>query len=570
MIPTTWKLSCYDPNDVSAMAEALALSPLTVAVLFGRGVDEVEQARQWLSDVHVVEHDPFLMPDMRRAVDRLHRAVIHGDRVCCFGDYDVDGMAATSLYLLFLRELGAHVGFYIPDRQAEGYGLNESAIRRLAQEGVNVLVTVDCGTTSHREVRLANSLGIDVIITDHHQIQGSHPPALAFLNPHRTDCRYPFKGLCSGGLAYKVATAYASTFGQHVSDANSYVDFVALATLADMVPLVDENRWLVRQGLDRLSKGTRCGIRALQHKIGMNGECTESQVAFQFAPLLNAAGRLAHARLGVDLLTSSSPEDASPLAEHLGQLNARRREVERAMFQEAMDLVECANRQGALVVGAREWHVGVIGIVASRLVERYKKPAVVVAFDQHGLGRGSVRSVPGLDVCGLLEQCSDLLEGFGGHPAAAGLKIRERRLPEFQERLSSLVVDRMRDEIAVSVLDVDAQVTLQQVNYQLLRELQQLHPFGVGNPEPTFMAIGLSVLEQRVVGDDHLKLIVRQNHSVPFDSIGFRMGSGNGMKSLRNQLIDLAFVPELNRWKGLDRIQLRIRDMRVNESTAYD
>jgi single-stranded-DNA-specific exonuclease len=519
----------YDPQDIKVMAEALDLSPLTIAVLLGRGVREIKQARQWLSDSQAIGYDPFLMPDMERAVQRLHQAIQSGERICCYGDYDVDGITATSLYLLFLRGVGADVGFYIPERRNEGYGLNESAVRALAQEGVKVLVTVDCGTTSHEEVRLAGSLGTDVIVTDHHQLQGAGPPVLGFLNPHRTDCAYPFKDLCSAGLAFKVVTAYGSLFGPSNLDVGSLTDLVALATLADMVPLKGENRLLVRQGLDQISKGSRCGIGALR------------------------------------LLTSSSMEYANRLAEHLGDLNRQRRQIEGAIFQESLKMVDCPEAQGAVVVGKRQWHVGVVGIVASRLVERFQKPAVVIAFDEQGFGRGSVRSVPGFDVCRVLEQCSDLLDGYGGHPAAAGLKIWEENFPGFQERFSSLVAAGRRDTATSTVLDVDAQVSLGQLNHRLLRELAQLQPFGVGNPEPTFMAVGLRVLEQRIVGDNHLKLIVRQNQSVPFDTIGFRMGSRDGVKRLQSHPIDLAFVPERNRWKGLDRIQLRIRDVRVSE-----
>lgn len=549
------------------MAEALDLSPLTIAVVLGRGVREITQARQWLFDSRDGGYDPFLMPDMERAVQRLQRAVQLGERICCYGDYDVDGITATSLYLLFLRGVGAQVGFYIPERQNEGYGLNESAVRTLAQDGVKVLVTIDCGTTSYQEIQLAKSLGIDVIVTDHHQLQGPSPPFLAFLNPHRSDCQYPFKDLCSAGLAFKVVTAYVSSFGPGNLDVGSLMDLVALATLADMVPLKDENRLFVRQGLDQISKGSRCGIRALRQGAGLDQECTESQVAFQLAPMINAAGRLDHGKLGVDLLTSSSMEHAIRLAEHLGNLNRQRRQIEGAIFKESLNMVGCQDSQDAVVVGKRQWHVGVVGIVASRLVERFQKPAVVIAFDEQGFGRGSVRSVQGLDICRVLDKCSDLLDGYGGHPAAAGLKIWEEKYLCFQERFSSLVAAERRDKAPSTVLDVDAQVALGQLNYRLLGELAHLQPFGVGNPEPTFMATGLRVLEQRIVGDDHLKLVVRQNHSVPFDTIGFRMGSWEGVKKLQDHPIDLAFVPERNRWKGLDRIQLRIRDLRVSEGS---
>ncbi len=565
MISRKWQVAQYDPNDIKAMAQALDLSPLTIAVLLGRGVREIKLARQWLFDSQANSYDPFLMPDMERAVQRIQRAVQSGERICCYGDYDVDGITATSLYLLFLRGVGANVGFYIPGRQEEGYGLNESAVHALAREGVKVLVTVDCGTTSHEEARLASRLGIDVIVTDHHQLQGAGPPVLAFLNPHRTDCQYPFKDLCSAGLAFKVVTAFVSLFGPSKLDLGSFTDLVALATLADMVPLKDENRLLVRQGLQQISKGSRCGVRALRQSVGLDKECTESQVAFQLAPMINAAGRLAHGKLGVDLLTSESVEFANRLAGHLADLNRQRRQIEGAMFQESLNMIDHTATPEALVLGKKQWHVGVVGIVASRLVERFLKPAVVIAFNEQGFGRGSVRSVPGLDVCPILEKCSDLLDGFGGHPAAAGLKIWEENFLNFRERFSSLVAEGRCGKVSSPILDVDAQVSLGQLNYGLLRELEQLQPFGVGNPEPTFMAVGLRVLEQRIVRDDHLKLVVRQNHSVPFDTIGFRMASLDGIKRLQNHPIDLAFIPERNRWKGFDRIQLRIRDVRVSE-----
>lgn len=547
------------------MANALALSPLTTAVLLGRGVGTVTQARQWLGEDQIVGHDPFLMPDMGRAVQRLRQAVQAGERICCYGDYDVDGITATSLYLSFLKGMGANVGFYIPDRQREGYGLNESAVSQLAQEGVTVLVTVDCGTTSHDEVRLASSLGMDVIVTDHHQLQGGCPPVFAFLNPRRSDCEYPFKDLCSAGLAYKVVRAYVSLFGPNDVDVSPLTDLVALATLADMVPLRDENRLLVREGLVHISNANRYGIRALRQWWGQDKECTEGLVAFQLAPTINAAGRLAHGKMGVDLLMSSSMEFASQLAETLGRLNRQRREIEASIFQESLTLLDCPETLEAFIVGKRQWHVGVVGIVASRLVERYQKPAVVVAFDEDGFGRGSVRSVPGLNICQVLEQCSDLLTGYGGHQAAAGLQIWEKQFPQFRERFCSIVAERKGSNIPQCVLDVDAKVSLRQINHQLLKELQLLQPFGVGNPEPTFMAAGLRVLEQRIVGEDHLKLTVRQNHSAPFDTIGFRMGSWEVAKTLQDHPIDLAFVPERNRWKGLERIQLRIRDVKVSQ-----
>ena len=563
-----WKLHKSDSAHVARLVEGLGLSPVTATVLVNRGFVDVEEARQWLARDQTGGHAPFLMADMDRAIHRLHQAILHQEKICCYCDYDVDGISATSLYLIFLRQQGARVDYYIPDRKSEGYGLNEEAVRRLAGDGVNVLVTIDCGTSSHKEVELANALGLDVIITDHHQILDKHPEAYAFLNPQRTDCRYPFKGLCSGGLAYKVATAYASKYGSPDFDVTSLADLAALATIADMVPLEDENRCLVREGLHQITRGTRLGVHALKQATEINGDCTEGMVAFRLAPTINAAGRLAHAGLGVELFTSESTERTISIAKQLDGLNRQRREIEHGTVAEAITMIDAANIPGAIVVGDRGWHVGVVGIVASRLVERFYRPSVVISFDEQGFGRGSVRSVPGVNVCELLSQCADLLEGFGGHPAAAGLQIREVQFPAFQARMARLALVGMAEEARIPVLRVDAAIALQQIAPTLIRELEQLHPYGMGNPEPQFLGEKIKVLEQRVVGEDHLKLVVRQGTSVPMDCIGFRMGLMEEFQRLQGRMVDMVFIAEMNRWKSMDRIQLRIRDLKVRKDTA--
>ncbi|WP_454064738.1 single-stranded-DNA-specific exonuclease RecJ [Candidatus Nitrospira salsa] len=560
-----WNMRKGNSECIAQLSDQLGLSSITATVLVNRGILEVEPARQWLSINSPEVHDPFQMADMEKAVDRLQQAIVQQEKICCYGDYDVDGISATSLYVLFLQQQGALVDFYIPDRKLEGYGLNENAIRRLAGSGVTVLVTIDCGTSSHQEIDLAQALGLDVIITDHHQILGSHPQAFAFLNPQRTDCRYPFKGLCSGGLALKVATAYSLKFGQADVDVKSYTDLAALATVADMVPLQDENRWIVREGLKQIAGSARPGIQALKQTAGIQGICTEGIVAFQLAPTINAAGRLAHARLGVELFTSQLLEDAFPIARQLDGLNRQRRTIEQAVVSEAVNMIDGKDLPGAIVVGDRTWHVGVVGIVASRLVERYYRPSVVVSFNEEGFGRGSVRSVPGVDVCKLLAQCSDLLEGFGGHPAAAGLQVRQEQFSAFRQRMSELAFAAINEEARNPVLHIDAAVALQHVHPQLIGELEQLHPFGMGNPEPTFLGQHVKVLEKRIVGDDHLKLVVRQEGSVPFECMGFRMGAMEHLAGLENRMIDMVFVPEINRWNGMDRVQLRIRDLKVKE-----
>ncbi len=556
-----WVFSQVDPIQRGLLSKALSISSATASLLLNRGVMNVDQATAWMSPLRT--HDPFLIPDMERAVDRLHQAMQRREIVCFYGDYDVDGMSATSIYLSFFRGLGAEVRAYVPHRLREGYGLNESAVRTLAEEGVSLLVTSDCGTTSHHEISLANQLGVDVVVTDHHQSDMEMPPALAVMNPHRPEARYPFHGLCSGGLAYKVAQAYEMKYGSGSVPLESLLDLVALATIADVVPLQDENRLFVREGLVHLSHGARCGLRALKQVAGISRECTAETIAFKLGPRLNAAGRLDDAIKGVRLLTTESEREAKELAEELEQLNRARRELEADIVEQAITQVESRELPGGIVLYARGWHLGVVGIVAARIMERFHRPTVVIAVNEEGIGKGSARTVPGFDLYQALAGCRDLLMAFGGHPSAAGVTIQEGRLPEFAERFSATAETWIRNTHSIPILHLDSELRLAEVTIQLIREIGTLHPFGAGNPEPMFAVRDLNVLNARVVGEKHLKMTVRQAGSLPFDSIGF------GMKSLEDRglslktPIDVAFTPELNHWNGQDRIQLRIRDIRA-------
>jgi single-stranded-DNA-specific exonuclease len=566
MVKKHWVFKQIDATQQAALAAALSISPITASVLLSRGLTTEDQARRWLSSDLCTAHDPFLLPDMERAVDRLHTAVTRSERICFYGDYDVDGISATSQYVTFFRSLGAEVTAYIPHRVREGYGLNAAAIRQLAAQGITLLVTSDCGTTSYQEVAEANRLGLDVIITDHHQADGTLPAAFAVLNPHRADSRYPFAGLCSGGLAWKVTRAYRSKYGG--ADPDAALDLVALATIADVVPLHDENRYFVREGLKLITRGSRCGLRALKLVAGLQGPCTTGAVAFRLAPRINASGRMAHGDLGVRLLTTESEAEAKRLAEEHERLNRERQQLEQATVADALGKVDREDAAAALVLGTRHWSLGVVGIVAARLVERFHRPSVVLAINEHGLAKGSARSVPGFDVFMALSECRDLLEAFGGHPSAAGLTIREERLDEFSRRFAAVAEAWTADMPSAPTLHVDAEVSLCEVDLRLVRELERLHPFGSGNPEPTLAVRNLNILETRVVGDRHLKLTVRHGASAPFDTIGFRMGSLADLGLSASRPVDLAFVPEANRWNGLDRIQLRIRDLRASQALS--
>jgi single-stranded-DNA-specific exonuclease len=390
------------------------------------------------------------------------------------------------------------------------------------------------------------------------------PAAVAVMNPHRADSHYPFRGLCSAGLAYKTAQAYQLRYGEAGMPLESLLDLVALATIADVVPLQDENRRFVREGLALISRGARCGIRALK-QVAFVRDCSADTIAYKLAPRLNAAGRLDHALLGVQLLTTESPAEARQLADRLEQLNRERQKIEADLMSEAVEAVAAQDLPPALVLASRRWHVGVVGIAAARLVERFHRPAIVIAIDEQGIGKGSARTIGTFDLYQGLAACRDLLEAFGGHPSAAGVTVRESRLDDFRERFISVVAEWARGAATVPTLHVDAEVLLSEVTAKLIAEIGTLHPFGAGNPEPTFAVKGLEVMDSRTVGEKHLKMTVRQGRSMPFDSIGF------GMKSLIERGIparapvDLAFFPELNRWNGYDRIQLRIRDVRVSD-----
>lgn len=558
-----WVFRNIDPLSRAALAQALSISAATASLLLARGVTTPAEASTWMS--HQVPHDPFLIPDMEQAVERLHRAVLTHEQICFYGDYDVDGMSATSLYLSFFGSRGANVRGYVPHRKREGYGLNLGAVQRLHDEGISLLVTSDCGTTSHREVALANQLGMDVIVTDHHQTDEQMPPAVAVMNPHRAGARYPFRGLCSAGLAYKVAQAYELRYGQAGVPLESLLDLVALGTIADVVPLQDENRRFVREGLVQISRGARCGIRALKQVAGITRDCSAETIAFKLAPRLNAAGRLDHAMLGVQLLTTESPAEAQQLADRLEQLNRERQKIEADLMSEAIEAVQEQELPPALVLASRRWHVGVVGIAAARLVERFHRPTIVIAIDEQGIGKGSARTIGSFDLYQGLAACRDLVEAFGGHPSAAGVTVRESRLDEFRDRFSSVVAEWAQGAATVPMLHVDAEVLLSDVTAKLIAEIGTFHPFGAGNPEPTFAVKGLEVMDSRTVGEKHLKMTVRQGRSMPFDSIGF------GMKSLVDRGIparvpvDLAFFPEFNHWNGYDRIQLRIRDVRISD-----
>lgn len=558
-----WVIPPPDAAAQSALIIGLGLHPITAAVLVARGLRSEAAARTALSGDDLSPPDPFLLDGMEQAADRVYRAVRNRESILVYGDYDVDGMCATAVYVEFFKILGQEASYYIPLRLSEGYGLNADVIRRLAASGVSLLITVDCGTTAVDEIALARSLGMDVIVTDHHVCESSLPPAFAILNPCRPDSSYPFTGLCSAALAYKFTTAYARKYGIPLQALDKLLDLVTLATIADMVPLHAENRRMVQRGLSLLSSGERVGLRALKAVAQVHGACTVGAVSFRLAPRLNAAGRLGDATEAVRLLLSTDEEEAWALAQMLDRTNGARQQIEEQVMAEAVAAVEtrAETSRGPLVLASRSWHPGVVGIVAGRLVDRYHRPAVVIAVNEEGQGRGSARTISGVNIYEGIAACRGDLQRFGGHAAAAGLTIREEQVPIFRERLGEALAAPL-ERASGRHLACDAEVEPVGLSPAAVRELDRLGPFGVGNPEPTLVLRNLHIRSSRVVGENHLKLLVRGSRGSAVTAFGYGKGGGEGF-ALKSP-IDVACSLEINVWNETEGVQLRLKDMRAS------
>lgn len=563
-----WVLREVDEGPVTALSERLSLPPLLARMLCHRGLQDASAAQRFLApSLRGDLPSPFLMAGMELAVDRLVQALGRRERICVWGDYDVDGTTGAATLVAFLGELGAQPVYYVPHRIAEGYGLNRDAVRRLALDEVRVLITVDCGVSSHREVELAQSLGIDVVIVDHHELPERLPPALAILDPHRPECAFPDKGLSGAGLAFYLAIGLRAAlrekgwFGDSdPPDIRRHLDLVTLGTIADMVPLRGVNRILVRRGLAALGASRRPGIVALKAVAGLTGgEIDAGQVAFQLAPRINAAGRMDGGLKVVEMLTTDSGEIAGRIARELDEHNRQRQAMESQVLEEARKQVEADGMSAdryAIVVGREGWHPGVLGIVASRLVERYHRPTVVVGF-QHGEGKGSARSIRGFHMVDGLRRCAALLEKFGGHESAGGLSIQFSNFPIFSARFEEIARELLSPEHLIPVLDVDAELAFSAIDLALVRQLEAFKPFGVGNPEPLVMTRDVEVSERRDFSGG-FRLRLRQGSRF----LGAVAFGREGLAARPGDKIDVLYRMTENEWNGSSAVELRLVDAR--------
>ena len=547
-----------------ALAQGLGLDPLTARILTGRGVTDLPVGRSFLASRLADLPDPFLMQGMTRATARLATALEGGEKIAIHGDYDVDGISGTSLLVDVLRQLGAEVEYHIPLRLKDGYGLSAEALRLAAGHGVRVAVSVDCGVSAVAEAKLARELGLDLIITDHHQVPHIRPEALAILNPHQSDCPFPAKELAGVGVAFMLLVGLRKVLrdrgyfrSRQEPDLRLGLDLVALGTIADIAPLQGLNRTLTKLGLQLLNESRRPGVQALREVAGVK-EVSCSAVGFRLGPRLNAAGRLEDAALGVQLLLTESVADAKELAALLDGFNRERQALEQETLRQAVEHLDgVTNERCSIVLADERWHPGVIGIVASRLVERYGRPTVLIALEE-GKGKGSGRSIRGFHLYQALADCSGHLLGFGGHEFAAGLSLEMERVEAFAREFEALAKSRLSAEDLQPQLWHDGEVLIEELGEREVVALEGLAPFGAGNPEPCLVLRGVRVQQLQPVGEGHLRFTARQGG---YSMACIAFGLAERAAQLQGE-IDLLGVPGLNEWRNQKTVQLRVKDFR--------
>ncbi|MGH7794119.1 MAG: single-stranded-DNA-specific exonuclease RecJ [Candidatus Binatia bacterium] len=571
-----WVVKEADSQSVVRQSEQLAISPLLARILILRGFTDRDAARRYLSSsLRADLPSPFEMAGMEPAVRRVVEAIRNKEQIAIWGDYDVDGTTGASVLVSFLREVGADPIYYVPHRIEEGYGLNVGGLRRLRQRGIDLVVTVDCGISNAEEVRAAGEMGLDLVVVDHHQPPDELPPAVAVINPHRKDCLFPDKGLCAAGLAFYLVIGLRAKLRDEGwfersagPDIRRYLDIVTLGTIADMVPLTGVNRTLIRRGLTELGASTRPGVMALKQVSSIStGEVSAGQVGFRLGPRINAAGRVDYGIKVVELLTTDSPDIALRIAQELDAHNSERRAIEAVVLDQAMTQAAISMESGkrySLVLAGEGWHPGVLGIVASRIVEKYYRPTVVIALNG-GSGKGSARSIRGFHMVEGFRRCAAHLGKFGGHEYAGGLSINADKLELFAEAFETCARQTLSQEDLLPLLEMDAQLNFSEIGFPLARELDVLKPFGVGNPEPLFITAGAEVCDRKVFSAG-VRYRLRQAGRVLG---GVIFGVGDDFPGRPGETVDVAYRLSENEWNGATSIELKIVDVRPADSHEY-
>jgi single-stranded-DNA-specific exonuclease len=560
----TWPAP-VDGHAAAALAGELGVPVPVAELLVRRGFETAARARSFLDPSLDQLHDPFQMQDMDTAVARIDSALASGEKVVVYGDYDVDGITATALLVRYLRWRGANVEYYIPHRVEDGYGLSLDGVSALVERGARLIITCDCAVTAVAEILAAGRAGIDVIVTDHHEPGPEIPAAVAVLDPKREDCGYPDRNLAAVGVAFKLCEALEIAAGRSRDTLARGLDLVALGTIADLVPVTGENRVLIRHGLEALARTRNAGLKALLERTELAGQRpTAWQVGFVLAPRINAVGRMDAAVRGVELLLSDDPAEAERIVDTLEEVNSNRQAADRGLLAEALTLIESSYDPAvdrAIVLAGKDWHPGVIGIVASRVVERFHRPTVMIALDGDGRGRGSARSVSGFHLLEALTACAAHLDAYGGHRYAAGLAIRDDRVDAFRAAFQGYARERLDARSLLPTLTVDLELPLEALDAPLYQALGRFGPYGPGNPEPVLAISEVSARGYpRIVGEDHLKMLVARNGAT-LDTIGFHMGSLMQELDLNRGPLTIACRLRENTYLGRSTIQGRLIDV---------
>lgn len=559
-----YKNKTLSKEEIEEFSKASGLGPAMAVILMNRGIKTEKAASSYMRKSLEDIHNPFMLDDMEEAVSRVLSALEKKEKIVIYGDYDVDGITATATVYKFLKSQGADVSYYIPDRFSEGYGINVLAVNKIARSGAKLMITVDCGITAVGEVEFAKTQGLDIIITDHHSCHESLPKAVAVINPKREDSSYPFPHLAGVGVAFKLVLALGIKLGLNTRQVfMEYVDMVALGTIADVVPLVDENRVIADKGINAIENTKNKGMKALLNIAGAGGKSVDvNSVAFFASPRLNAAGRLENASLSVELMTCEDELRAKEIAEHLDDLNAKRKEIEQKIFDEAYKKAEEMPEDTLVyVIAGENWNHGVIGIVASRLSEMYYRPCILISVDE-GKGKGSGRSVPEMNLFDALSDSEDLLTAFGGHSQAAGLSIAEENIGEFTKKINEFAKKNIDSTSLVPKLYIDCNLGSQSVTMQSARMLEALAPFGEGNEIPVFSMQGLKVVSVQSMGADkkHLRLRLTDKNNM-FNAVGFGMGELE--EELKpGMMVNIAFNMNINTYQGSENLQLILKDIK--------
>ena len=560
-----WSLLNPDQNTVSSVKKAFRTSEVIARVLANRNILNPNLARPFFTPNLDMLHNPYLMQDMDKAVERVLTNINSGKPIMVFGDYDVDGTTgAASLYLAF-QKFGADVTYYIADREKEGYGLSYHGIEVAKDIGIDLIITCDCGINAFVQVDFANEQNIDIIITDHHTTDTELPKAHAILNPKREDCEYPFKGLCGGGVAFKLITAIGNELNIPLTDYEEIIPLITLGTAADVVPIKDENRVIVHHGLNILENLEKPGLKTLLELAGLKGHISVGQLVFSIAPRINAAGRIGDANRAVELLVTDDQDKARLLAKELDNENKRRQIIQQAVVDEALLKVNAEadlKNENALVLANAGWHPGVVGIVASKIKEEFNRPTIIIALE-NGSGKGSARSVAGFDLYEALTACKTHLDDYGGHPMAAGLTLSNKKLEDFKKAFINFANERLTEENSQATLTLDSEIALQDITPRFMEFLDKLSPYGPGNMRPKFAIRNAEIAgAPKVIGKtgEHIRFKIRQGLK-SYPAVGFGLSNKYEML-ITGQPVDIACVVETNEWQGNTSIQMNVRDIK--------